>query len=272
MLVKVLIDNISKNDLVSEWGLSFYMEYDNHKFLLDTGSSGKFVENAKSMGVDLEAVEYAVLSHAHYDHSDGMPAFFWENRTAKFYLRRGVSDNCYSKKKFFGYQYNGIHPGILENYADRFEFVSGDCELTKGAYLIPHKMVGLEKLAKKAELYIKENGKMFPDDFAHEQSLVFDTPKGLVIFNSCSHGGVDNIITEVSATFPEKELYAYVGGMHLYKSTEEEVRDLAKRILDTGISRVITGHCTGEEAFAILKEELGDRVEQLYTGMELELS
>ncbi len=271
MIAKVLIDNITKNDLISEWGLSFYIEYNDHKILLDTGASGNFVENAKKLGVNLEDIECGVLSHAHYDHADGMPAFFWENKSAKFYLRKGTEENCYGKKNLFMYKYNGIQPGILTNYAERIEYVEGDYKLMDGVYLIPHKTVGLEKIAKKVDLYIKDNGKMFPDDFAHEQSLVFDTPKGLVIFNSCSHGGPDNIITEVLATFPEKEICAYVGGLHLYKSSEKEVRELADRIKETGITKIITGHCTGDEAFAILKEELGDVIEQMYTGMEIEL-
>ena len=270
MIVKVLIDNITKNDLLSEWGLSFYIEYNGHKILLDTGASGSFAENAKKLGVNLEEIEWGVLSHAHYDHADGMSSFFAENKTAKFYLRKGAGENCYGKKNFFMYKYNGIQPGTLENYADRIEYVEGDHQLMKGVYLIPHKTQGLEKIAKKVDLYVKENGKMFPDDFAHEQSLVFDTPKGLVIFNSCSHGGADNIITEVSATFPEKEICAYIGGLHLYKSSADDVRALARRTKDTGITKIITGHCTGDEAFLILKEELGDIVEQMYTGMEIE--
>lgn len=269
MIAKVLIDNITKNDLISEWGLSFYIEYEGHRFLLDTGASGSFAENAKKLGVNLEEIECGILSHAHYDHADGMPTFFAENKDAKFYLRKGTGENCYGKKNFFMYKYNGIAPGTLENYADRIEYVEGDHKLMDGVWLIPHKTVGLEKIAKRVHLYVKDHGKMFPDDFAHEQSLVFDTPKGMVIFNSCSHGGPDNIITEVSATFPEKEICAYVGGLHLYKSSEEEVRALADRIRETGITRIITGHCTGDEGFRILKEELGDVIVQMYTGMEI---
>ena len=56
----------------------------------------------------------------------------------------------------------------------------------------------------------------------------------------------------------------------MYKSPEEDVRALAERVKETGIKRIITGHCTGDEAFAVLKEELGDIVEQMYTGMEME--
>lgn len=270
MIAKVLIDNLTNSELFCEWGLSFYIEENEKKILLDTGNSEKFAENAKKMGVDLSEVQWGVLSHAHYDHADGMPTFFAENGKAKFYLRKGVSENCYGKKNFFLYKYNGIQPGILENYKERIEYVEGDHQLTEGVYLIPHKTVGLERIAKRVKLFIKDNGKMFPDDFAHEQSLVIDTPKGLVIFNSCSHGGADNIITEVAATFPDKEICGYVGGLHLYKSSETEIRALARRMKETGIKRVVTGHCTGEEAFRILKEELGDRVEQMYTGMEIE--
>lgn len=273
MLAKVLIDNISKNDLISEWGLAFYIEYEGHQILLDTGSSANFSENAPKLGVNLEEIEYGVLSHAHYDHADGMPAFFEKNKTADFYLRKGTAENCFGKKKwrFFKYfKYNGIQKGTLKKYEERIKYVEGDYRLFDGVHLIPHKTLGLEKIAKKVDLYVKDHGKMFPDDFAHEQSLVFDTPKGLVIFNSCSHGGADNIIHEVAASFPTKEICAYVGGLHLYKTPESDVRALAQRMKETGIRKVITGHCTGEAAFVILKEELGDVVDQMYTGMVIE--
>lgn len=270
MLVKVLIDNIPKNEFAGEWGLSFYIEYHGHQILLDTGAGGCFAENAAKLGVNLEEIEYGVLSHAHYDHADGIPVFFERNKTASFYLRKGAGETCYGKEYRFFYKYNGIKKGTLSAYADRIQYVEGDYKLLDGVYLIPHKTLGLEKIAKKAGLFVKENGRMFPDDFAHEQSLVFDTPKGLVIFNSCSHGGADNIINEVAATFPEKEVYAYVGGLHLYKTPEEDVRTLAKQIQKTNIRKMITGHCTGDKAFLVLKEELGDLVEQMHSGMEIE--
>lgn len=53
-------------------------------------------------------------------------------------------------------------------------------------------------------MYQKKNGGFLPDNFDHEQSLVFETEKGLVIFSSCSHAGAADIIREVSETFPEK--------------------------------------------------------------------
>ena len=70
MFARVLIDNLSRDGLISEWGLSLWIEYEGRKLLLDTGTTGRFVENARGMGVPLEQAEAGVLSHAHYDHFD----------------------------------------------------------------------------------------------------------------------------------------------------------------------------------------------------------
>lgn len=271
MVIKFLIDNISKNNLLCEWGFAVYIEYEDHKLLLDTGASGKFTENAAAMGIDLGEIEFGVLSHAHYDHSDGLQDFFEKNDKAKFYIRDGAGENCYSREETPP-KYIGIRRGFLEMFRDRIIYVKGDYELMPGVALIPHKTPDLELAGKKAGMYTLQNGVWKPDDFFHEQSLVFDTEKGLVIFNSCSHSGADNIITEVADTYPGRKIYALIGGLHLFASTDEDVRGLARRIRETGIEKVYTGHCTGEKAMAILKEELGSHVEQIYTGLEIDFS
>lgn len=268
MIAKVLIDNISKNELIPEWGLCIYIEHEGHKILLDTGGSGKFAENAKMLDISLEEVEYGVLSHAHYDHADGLAVFFEKNVKAPFYLRDGAAENCYGKKWIF-HKYVGIKKGTLQKYQNRIVYAKGDYELFPGAYLIPHKTPGLEKIGAKANMYVKNERTWCPDAFSHEQSLVLRTEKGLVIFNSCSHGGADNIIKEVAETFPGESIYALIGGFHLFASTEADVRALAGRIRATGIQKVLTGHCTGKRAYAILQEELGECVTQMYTGLEI---
>lgn len=268
MIAKILIDNLTKDELIPEWGLAVWIEHDGHRFLLDTGASDKFLENAKEMGVDLGRAEFGVLSHAHYDHSDGIGAFLELNKEAPFYLRPEAKECCYSRKKIIP-RYIGIEKGLLEKYEERIVYVEGDKELLPGVTLLPHKTPGLKKIGKHIGMYVRKGLRWKYDSFAHEQSLVVETEKGLVIFNSCSHGGADNIIREVEETFPGKKIYAYIGGLHLYRSTDEEVRMLAAQIRGTGIAHIYTGHCTGDHAFALLKEALGDQVHQIYTGMEI---
>lgn len=270
MVVKILIDNLTQSDLVPEWGLAVYIEYNGHKILLDAGETGAFMDNASAMGIDMEQVEFGVLSHAHYDHADGMSAFFEKNKKAKFYLRAGSAENCYGEKDG-ALKYIGIHKGYLEQYHDRIVYVDGDYEIIPGVTLIPHKMPCMYEQGKKAGMYVKLNGRICVDCFSHEQSLVFETEKGLVIFNSCSHGGADHIVAETAMTYPGKKIYALIGGLHLFRSSEETVRELTSKIEETGIEKIYTGHCTGEEAFDILKEALGNKVEQIYTGMEIQI-
>ena len=112
------------------------------------------------------------------------------------------------------------------------------------------------------------------DDFAHEQSVVFETGKGLVIFNSCSHGGIVNIVREVQMALGGQKVYAVVGGFHMMKLSgmdtlaipEEEVVETAQELKGLGVEEIYTGHCTGNIAFGILKKELGEMVHALGTG------
>jgi len=269
MKATVIIDNIADDDLSGEWGLCIYIKYNGKKILLDAGASNKFLDNAKTIGVNIDEVDYAVLSHAHYDHANGMMGFFQNNTKAKFYVQKSVRPNCYAKKGWFR-KYIGIPKKVLDQYPDRIEFVEGDYKLCDGVYLIPHKTPGLENMGKREMMYQRNNRKWSPDNFSHEQSLVFDTEKGLVIFNSCSHGGAANIINEVSQTFPDKTVYGIIGGFHLFNKTENEVRELAVKMRETGIEYICTGHCTKERAYKILVDELGDKMHQLHVNLEME--
>lgn len=270
MKATVLIDNITQSTLTPEWGLSFYIEHEGRIILLDTGASGRFAANAKSIGKNLSLVEYGVLSHAHYDHSDGLEAFFAENSRAKFYLQKSCAENCFSKKLLFS-RYIGIKRGTLERFSERIEYVSGVRELFPGAYLCPHFTPNLADIGKKAGMYVRYGRKLKPDDFSHEQSLVLDTFAGLVIFNSCSHGRADNIIKEVGESFKGKKIRALIGGLHLFESDAYDIRELAKRVKQTGIEELYTGHCTGDRAAKILCDELGGVFHGFYTGAKIEI-
>ena len=164
----------------------------------------------------------------------------------------------------------GIHHGLYDKYSDRIETVTGNYRLMDGVYLIPHKTKNLEKIGKREHMYRLTPNGWRPDDFSHEQSLVLDTDKGLVILNSCSHGGAANIINEVQRTFPDKRVYGLMGGFHLFNKSKKEIVHLAQKLRSTGIEFVCTGHCTKNRAYNILKDELGDMVEQMRVGYQVE--
>ena len=86
MRFTVLSDNIANDTVQSEWGLSLLIEYKGKNVLLDAGWHGILTDNAGTLGIDLSKVDFGVLSHAHYDHGNGIDEFFKVNKKAKFYL------------------------------------------------------------------------------------------------------------------------------------------------------------------------------------------
>ena len=268
--ITVGVDNIASDNLKGEWGISLYIEYGDKKILLDTGGSNLFIKNYEKLGINVADVDYGVLSHAHCDHANGMPVFFKANSKAKFYVNENTAPDCYGKLLFVTF-YCGIPKTMMNDYADRIVKVSGCYEITEGVYIVGHRAGGYSEIGKSGHMLRKSAGSFKTDDLSHEQSLVIESDKGLLIFNSCSHAGPKNIISEVRKAFPDKHIYGYLGGLHLWNRSEQEIRETAREFKDAKIEYIATGHCTKNRAYGILKEELGERIEQFRTGLVIEI-
>ena len=75
---------------------------------MDAGASNLFLQNMKSMDIPVKDIDFAVFSHAHYDHANGFSAFLENNKCAKLYLRYSTAADCYAKKFIFR-KYIGMH-------------------------------------------------------------------------------------------------------------------------------------------------------------------
>jgi 7,8-dihydropterin-6-yl-methyl-4-(beta-D-ribofuranosyl)aminobenzene 5'-phosphate synthase len=174
----------------------------------------------------------------------------------------------------------GIPKEVYPKYKDNFVLIDGTftdngVEISKGIFIIPHSTKGLEKIGDRAKLYKKVNDDYVPDDFSHELSLVFDTEKGLVVFNSCSHSGIINIMEEIKNYFGNREIYAFFGGLHMKGMkdnveictfTEAEIESMTDYLKENRLSKLYTGHCTGLVGFELIKKYMGEKAEYLMTG------
>lgn len=89
MKVTLVYDNTAYNkDLLPDWGFSCYLEIENTpRILFDTGASGTILlHNIEKLGIDPAAIDIIVVSHAHWDHTGGLPELLKVNRSASLYL------------------------------------------------------------------------------------------------------------------------------------------------------------------------------------------
>ena len=275
MKVAVLMENTAQEGcgLVPEHGLSLYIEYRGKRLLLDGGASGRFADNAQKLGVDLADVDLGVLSHGHYDHADGLRRFFQLNQRAKVYVRPQAGGPYFSMTEE-GPKFIGVHRDIWEGARERLVPVPGPMELLEGGWLLPDGPKVPAFMGKASNLVCKRGEDDFvPDDFSHEQSLVLEGERGLVVFNSCSHGGIVNIVRGVLDQLPGKRVHAVVGGLHMYAKggtgmncSPEYVQSVADALKALGVERILTGHCTGQPALERLTEYFGPGCQGLYTG------
>lgn len=276
MRITVLVENTGPSEFKIERGLSLYIEFNDKKYLLDAGPSDSFFKNAHALSIDLGRVDKAVLSHGHYDHGDGFMVFLNQYKDKVVYGAKNIFDDYYSGSGG-SVHYIGLS-SKLKQMKNRFNTISKDTKIDEKIYLILDDVSNTKEIGVQKKLYQKVDDVLQPDNFNHELSLVFDTPKGLVICNSCSHAGLESIVDNIKKRL-NKPVYAYVGGLHMKSTknhietssfTEEQIQNLCI-FIEKNIQYVLTGHCTGNVSYDLLKKYLKDRIDFLTTGKTIEI-
>jgi 7,8-dihydropterin-6-yl-methyl-4-(beta-D-ribofuranosyl)aminobenzene 5'-phosphate synthase len=90
-----------------------------------------------------------------------------------------------------------------------------------------------------------------------EQSLLVNTPKGIILITGCAHPGIVNIV-EKAKTVVKEDIYMVIGGWHLSSAGEREIRGIIEAFVGMGIQKVAPCHCTGDRAMAMFKREYGE--------------
>jgi len=268
----ILLENNSIDaKLKSNHGLSLLIKYKEKNILLDVGPNGKFIRNAEKMNIDLKDVDLLFLSHSHNDHTGGLNNFFKVNNKSVVYLMDKISSRYYIKHWPFNIS---IGLKIRKKYNSKITQLSGDLVIDDGIYFLKNSISNYQKPNSNGNLFKKDSSGIVPDTFDHEGILVIEDKGELIVFNSCSHNGILNIIETVETRIPNKKIRAYVGGLHLSNpgtkqhESDEYLDTLIKQIAEKGIT-VYTGHCTGRYAIDYLKNGLKEKLREINTGMRV---
>ena len=201
-----------------------------------------------------------------------MVRFMELNRKARLYLRPQALEPHFSQKT------QGLaQVGVEADRLPRERMVlTGDLEQIDGELTLFARVEGRRFWSdSNSNLMKEEAGTLVPDDFTHEQDLIVTEGEKKILIAGCSHNGVANILDryhQLTGGWPD----VVVGGFHLLSPgtgrsvPADQVRQLGEYLASLPC-RYLTGHCTGPEAYNVLKEVLGDRLEALTTGGVWEL-
>jgi 7,8-dihydropterin-6-yl-methyl-4-(beta-D-ribofuranosyl)aminobenzene 5'-phosphate synthase len=246
---------------IGEWGFSALVEADGHRVLLDTGGHADTVlENARDLKIDLSDVQDVILTHNHWDHVSGLLTLRQEmmkkNPAAlsRVYVARGI---FYSRPSPEG-ENNPMIALKKEYEATGGKFI----ELDKASEIFPGAWLTGPVPRKYPERNWSSTGKvetpagLVEDTIPEDQSLVLNTPQGLVVITGCGHAGIVNILTFAREQFPNEPVQAVIGGLHLFPATDQQLDWTADRLKDFQVQNLLGAHCTGIEAVYHIRERL----------------
>ena len=272
MIIKTLIENTSNSEVLGcEHGLSLYIETISRRIIFDMGASNLFAENAQKLGVDLNYVDIAILSHDHYDHGGGLKTFLNINSSAKIYLNHETFGLRFTKTQNGEEKYIGLDRKLKAD--ERFHYVDKYLKIDDELVLFSGVKQGELSPTGNKNLYMMKNDSLVYDDFAHEQNLLITENGKTLLIAGCAHKGIVSIIEHIKLKGLPMPTHV-IGGFHLYNKSANQFEnpDIIQRIgyylKNTGAS-FYTCHCTGVKPYEQLKEIMGDSISYLATGDQL---
>lgn len=232
--ITILYDNyLFSEGTKTDWGFSCIIEGTEKTILFDTGTKSDILfHNINFLKVNPEDVELVAISHNHGDHTGGLFSFLDKNNKVLVYLP---------------ISFPGTFVNRVKEKKAKVISVDKPVEICKDVFLTG------------------EMGRQIK-----EQSVILDTSKGLVVITGCAHPGIVSIVKRAKEIL-DKKIYLVLGGFHLMRKSEAEVKDIINDFIKLGVLKVGATHCTGDRAIEFFKEAYGKNYIQMGVGKVIEI-
>ncbi|MBN1122953.1 MAG: MBL fold metallo-hydrolase [Anaerolineae bacterium] len=248
-------------------GIAWLIDTGSARVLFDTGPDPDLLaHNAALLALDWATIDAVVLSHAHLDHTGGLPAVIAHTRSSiPLYAHPDIFRERYSRRARCGM---GIGQKVLD---DHFHLRLDDQpvemvnEVWTTGEIVERKF--FEGRSKWHEVQI--DGEWIPDPYRDDFSVVVKTGEGLVVLCGCCHAGLLNTLSQISRTFDGK-IITVAGGTHLGSADAAMLAKAVDALRDDyNQPRLYPSHCTGQKAFNVLADAFGEKVQPCPAGTVL---
>jgi 7,8-dihydropterin-6-yl-methyl-4-(beta-D-ribofuranosyl)aminobenzene 5'-phosphate synthase len=232
--ITILYDNdVARQGTEPGWGFSCLVEAPEETILFDTGSQcTKLFRNMNELGVNPQDVDQVVISQEHSTPAGGLCPFLEKNHKVTVYVPASFSGHRVREVEYAG-------AGVQR--------VDAPVEICEDAFL---------------------TGEMGAR--TKEQSLILNTPQGLVVITGCAHPGIVSILERARQILPNR-IYLVLGGFHLLGKSKEDMDKIMAGFRRLGVMRVAPTACTGHRNMELFREEFGDGFVRVGVGRTLKI-
>ena len=256
-----------------EHGIAFWIETPDGRVLFDTGGSGEvLLHNLRRLDLAPATLDAIALSHAHNDHTGGLPALLP-------LLRPGIP--LYAHPTLFRRRYSDhghgpedIGPSLTAEQLEGrvvLRLSAEPQEILPGLWTTGEITARPHPEGRSARHTVIKNGRHVPDPYQDDLSLVLETPEGLFLLCGCCHAGLLNTLAHVRRHW-DGPIVGLGGGTHLTGAPPAVLHETvaAVKSLET-VEHVWLGHCSGETFMAEMAAALGSRFHHCLTGTQIRL-
>ena len=264
-----------ESPLLGQHGVSYWLEAERkgitQRILVDVGQNPEaLLFNVGKLDIPLAETDAVVLTHCHYDHTQGLTRILEAigRKDVPVIAHPSLFRPNFVTDPFF--QHVGVMQGDkaedLRAAGAELVLVSGPLQLMPGLSTtgeVP-RVTDFEEVGI-ALSTLDENGRVVPDSMPDDLSLAARIEgKGLVIITGCSHAGIINILKHTAA--PGERIEGVIGGLHLVEASEERIEKTASALAGFSPSLVAAGHCTGFRAQAAFYAKFGNQFATMGSG------
>lgn len=237
---------------MGQHGLSLFVRAEKD-VLFDTGPSGVFRHNASLLGIDPDQADHVVLSHGHWDHTDGILHLGQNDGPGKLVAHHGIFANRHKKTG----EYNGMGPSQKE-LEKRFDLqlVREPLALTDSLYFLGEIPRANDFESVSTTFFLQDNGGKRPDFLVDDSALALETTKGCVVISGCAHAGICNTCEYAREVTGQDHLHMVIGGFHLLDEGEQLERTVSY-FKENPVDRLFPLHCTAQPALSRFYRNFG---------------
>lgn len=227
--------------------------------------------NMDLLGIDPSSIDTVVLTHCHYDHTQGLATIL--EAIGKEDLPVVAHPDIFRLNFIMAPYFR--HVGVMAADApERIREAGGTLVLLRDPLeLMPGMTVSgevprvTEYEGHEMALKTIQDGRVVSDPMVDEVAVYASvTGVGTVVVTGCSHAGIVNISRHAKVMTEVDSLAAVIGGFHLIESTPEMIRRSVADLKAETVGRVLAGHCTGFAAQVELNAAFDTSFEPLRTG------